>query len=151
VPLLRDVVAPVVDGLQRGLEARRMILESHVPEGMTVEADRDLLRIVVDNLLSNAIKYGREGGKVRIEAVHEVDPTVLSVYNEGPGVAPDKIPLLFRKFSRVYHPELVGQKGTGLGLYICKEIIDKHGGRISVTSEEGRWIQFSVALPERQA
>jgi two-component system NtrC family sensor kinase len=147
VALRPVVIAPVIEGLERGIEDKKMALEVSVPEAMAVEADKDLLRIVVDNLVSNAIKYGREGGTISIEAVQASGQCILSVANEGEGIPADKIPLLFRKFSRVHDPKLVGKKGTGLGLYICKEIIEKHGGRIWVESEQGKWAKFTVSLP----
>jgi signal transduction histidine kinase len=97
--------------------------------------------------VSNAIKYGREGGTISVEADRTGGQCVIKVANEGEGIPADKIPLLFRKFSRVHDPKLVGKKGTGLGLYICKEIIEKHGGRIWVESEQGKWAKFTVSLP----
>jgi CheY-like chemotaxis protein/anti-sigma regulatory factor (Ser/Thr protein kinase) len=143
-----QVVNPVVEGLRRALEERRMVLENHIPLELDLDADRDLLRIVYDNLLSNAVKYGREGGRVVLEAQAGAGGYKLSVANEGPGIPPDKLPQLFRKFERLDTPEYAGKKGTGLGLYICKEIVEKHGGRIWAESEAGQWTRFVFTLPQ---
>jgi two-component system NtrC family sensor kinase len=148
VNLAADVVAPVLEGLQRGFQERGMAVENQIPADMAVEADRDLLRIVYDNLLSNAAKYGREGGRVTLEARDGTGELRLSVSNEGAGIPAEKLPMLFRKFGRLDTPEYAGKKGTGLGLYICKEIIEKHGGKMWAESEVGRSASFIFTLPE---
>ncbi|MCX6032876.1 MAG: cache domain-containing protein [Chloroflexi bacterium] len=148
VNLATDVVAPVLEGLQRGFQERGMTIENHIPPDLAVEADRDLLRIVYDNLLSNAAKYGREGGRVTLEARDGTGELRLSVSNEGAGIPAEKLPMLFRKFGRLDTPEYAGKKGTGLGLYICKEIIEKHAGKMWAESEVGRSASFIFTLPQ---
>lgn len=143
-----EVVDPAIEALRRELEEKGMAVEVRIPPGMRVVADRDLLRIVYDNLLSNAIKYGKEGGHIVLEARESDDEVVLSVWNEGPGIPRDKLPLLFQKFSRLDVPSHAKKRGTGLGLFICKEIVERHGGRIWAESEEGKWAKFSFTLPK---
>jgi two-component system NtrC family sensor kinase len=147
VVLQTDVVAPIVEGLARSLQEKKMTLENEIAPTLELNADRDLLRIVYDNLLSNAIKYGREGGKI-VLAAHASDTRVtLSVLNEGEGIPPDKMGLLFKKFSRLPGTGAASKKGTGLGLYICKEIVEKHGGTIWAESQVGAWTKFIFELP----
>jgi signal transduction histidine kinase len=141
------ILAPVAESHERALLAREMKLETAIPPGFEVYADKDLLRIVIDNLLGNAIKYGRDGARVRIEAMPHGGEARVSVTNDGEGIPADKLSLLFRKFSRVADASLAGKKGTGLGLYICKEIVEKHGGKIWVESEQGKWTRFTLSLP----
>ncbi len=148
VALDSEIIQPVIDGLHGAIEERRMTVESTIPPGLALDADRDLLRIVYDNLLTNAVKYGREGGRILLEAQGGPDTFTLAVCNEGPGIPPDKLPMLFKKFGRLDTPEYAGKKGTGLGLYICKEIVERHGGRIWAESEEGRWTRFAFTLPQ---
>ena len=74
----------------------------------------------------------------------------LNVCNDSTGIAPDQIPLLFKKFSRLYNPEYADQRGTGLGLYICREIVEKHGGVIQADSQMGEWVEFSFTLPQEE-
>ncbi len=146
--LCSEVVEPVVGGLARGMQERKMVLENNIPPQMELEADRDLLRIVYDNLIANAIKYGREGGKITLEATEQDSVVTLSVSNEGAGIPADMLPRLFKKFSRLDIPAYRGKKGTGLGLYICNEIVEKHGGKIKAESKKGEWVRFSITLPK---
>jgi CheY-like chemotaxis protein len=141
------VVEPILEGLRRSLEDRKMAVENRIPADLEIDADRDLLRIVYDNLLTNAVKYGRDGGKIELDARNGAGSYKLSVQNEGAGIPPDKLPMLFQKFGRLDTPEYAGKKGTGLGLYICKEIVEKHGGRIWVESEPGQWTRFTFTIP----
>jgi two-component system NtrC family sensor kinase len=144
VPIVSDVVAPVMEGLGRELQEGQMVVENRVPGGMEVECDPNLLRIVYDNLLSNAIKYGRAGGTILLDAQEGVDSVTLCVRNDGEGLTQEEMAQLFRKFGRLGQ---VGKKGTGLGLYICREIIEAHGGEIWVDSKLGEWVMFSFKLP----
>lgn len=148
VDLYIDVVKPALDSFARAIDEKKMSLDNRVPEAIILNADRNLLRIVYDNLLANAIKYGREGGKIVLDAQPNGDhQIVLSVYNEGCGIPPDKLPQLFKKFSRLTGPEYARKKGTGLGLYICKEIVEKHGGKIWAESHVGAWTRFIFTVP----
>jgi two-component system NtrC family sensor kinase len=147
VSLSAHVVTPVLEGLDRALQERKVVVENRIPEDMIVNADGNLLRIVYDNLLSNAIKYGREGGAIVLDCQESSTWVTLSVRNDGEGIPPEKMPLLFKKFSRLDSPEYMGKKGTGLGLYICKEIVEKHGGEIWADSKMGEWVKISFTLP----
>jgi len=75
------------------------------------------------------------------------DNVTLSVFNEGKGIPPEKMPKLFQKFSRLDSPEHAKKKGTGLGLYICREIVQEHGGKIWADSKAEEWVRFSFTLP----
>jgi two-component system NtrC family sensor kinase len=149
VHLRSQVVEPVIEGLSKSLEEREMHLVDRLPEDLEVYADSDLLRVVYDNLLSNAIKYGEEGGTIALDASLGEDEVTLSVYNEGQGIPPEQMPRLFKKFSRLDSPEYAKEKGTGLGLFICREIVEEHGGQIWADSEEGEWVRFSFTLPDQ--
>jgi signal transduction histidine kinase len=82
-----------------------------------------------------------------LEARQGMDRVTLSVRNDGAGIPPEKIAMLFRKFGRLDTPESVAKRGTGLGLYICKEIVEKQGGEIWADSRVGEWVKFSFTLP----
>jgi signal transduction histidine kinase len=146
-PLNARVVKPVLQELENGIQRRQMAIENGIPEGKVVYADAGLLKIVYGNLLSNAVKYGREGGTIGLEVQDHGLAITLSVCNDSSGIAPDQMPLLFKKFGRLYDPEYADQRGTGLGLYICREIVEKHGGSIWVDSQMGEWVKFSFTLP----
>ena len=146
-PLLAEVIAPVLEGLGPELHQKKMVLDNHIAAEIQIKADKNLLRIVYDNLLSNAIKYGKEDGKIELDYKHDKDEVICSVRNEGKGISQEHLSMLFKKFSRVDSPEYAGRRGTGLGLFICREIIEKQGGRIWVESEGQRWVMFSFTLP----
>jgi signal transduction histidine kinase len=125
-----------------------MLVENRISESMVLHADGNLIRIVYDNLLSNAVKYGREGGAIVLDAQESEDKVTLSVRNDSEGIPPEKMAVLFKKFSRLDSPEYAGKRGTGLGLYICKEIVEKQGGAIWADSRVGEWVKFSFTLPK---
>jgi signal transduction histidine kinase len=84
---------------------------------------------------------------VRITAEIADGRAQFGVFNEGDGVAPEQRACLFQKFSRLDTAVTRGQKGTGLGLFITRHIVEAHGGRISVESEPGSWVEFRFDLP----
>ncbi len=111
-------------------------------------ADRFWISQVVMNLINNAIKYTQPGGKV-IVTTGKVDDEFISVsvIDNGPGIPSDALPHMFEKFFRVSGSLEQGSKGTGLGLYISKAIIEEHGGTIEVDSREGHGTTFRFTLP----
>jgi two-component system phosphate regulon sensor histidine kinase PhoR len=145
-PLHQRVIEPVLQGLEHEIQARRMVIEDRIPAGKVVYADANLLRIVYNNLLSNAAKYGVEGGTIVLDLQQDAYTTVLSVRNDSQGIPPEQLARLFGKFSRLDDPEYTVKRGTGLGLYICKQIVESHGGKISADSKLGEWVEFRVTL-----
>ncbi len=112
-----------------------------------VKGDQSKLRQALQNLVSNAVKYSPKGGKVDIAVVNYSDEEILfSVCDEGIGIPPEQRDKLFQKFSRVDSAEVNNIKGSGLGLWICREIIKAHGGRIWVESESGLGSKFKFTL-----
>ncbi len=140
------VIDPAINGLAEEMRKHHMTLDIGVHEETMVDADPDLLRIVYDNLIGNAVKYGRDGGVIRLREKVRDGRQVFSVYNEGAGIPREKMDLLFKKFSRIYSQENAGKRGSGLGLYACREILQKHGGKIWAESEPGKWVEFSFEI-----
>jgi signal transduction histidine kinase len=114
------------------------------------EADRDKVKQVLLNLLTNAIKYNREHGTIRLllERVDEVEHPMIqiAVKDSGFGISHEHQKHMFQKFYRVPTLENVA-RGTGLGLVLCKNIIESHGGRIWLESEEGTGSTFFFTIP----
>jgi signal transduction histidine kinase len=104
---------------------------------------------VIENLISNAVKYSPERSPIRVSLRAEDSRVLVSVSDQGPGISREKIPLIFDRFYRVEENGAV-VKGTGLGLFITREIVKMHGGSISVSSKEGEGSTFTIQLP-RQA
>jgi two-component system NtrC family sensor kinase len=148
--LRADVLDPVLRDLRGRLDARRMRVEIALPEDLGLRADASLLRIVCSNLINNAAKYGRDDGLVRVSAERADGAVEVHVWNDGPGVPAGKLGDLFRKFSRIHAP-MDEQPGTGLGLFITREIIRRHGGDIRVENSPGEWIDFAFTLPTGDA
>jgi len=142
-----DVLRPVLSNLRGRLEARRMQVEVDCQEDLIVQADPSLLQIVWENLLGNAAKYGKQGGRVRVSGRRVAGGWAeFHVWNDGPGVPADQLGRLFEKFFRI--PSQVEQeRGTGLGLFLTREILRRHRGDIRAESEYGRWIDFIFTLP----
>ncbi|MCX6560541.1 MAG: response regulator [Candidatus Aminicenantes bacterium] len=143
-----DVIREVVEVPEVRDNLRRMPILTEITDDPPIHGDPQLLRIVVRNLVNNAVKYGRDETPVRIGLERRSGEIVLSVRNEGVGIAPEDIRnRLFKRFERLKQRGTEGVKGSGLGLYICRTIVEKHKGRIWAESEPGAWAAFFVALP----
>jgi CheY-like chemotaxis protein/anti-sigma regulatory factor (Ser/Thr protein kinase) len=110
-------------------------------------ADGERITEVVDNLLANAVKYSPGGGEVRLAVRRERETAVVSVTDQGIGIDPEKLGLLFRPFSRAHDRVATGIEGFGLGLSICERIVRAHGGSFDVESAPGEGSTFSFTLP----
>nr|WP_283769988.1 ATP-binding protein [Mucilaginibacter sp. Bleaf8] len=113
---------------------------------LIVEADRDKIDQVLDNLVNNAVKYAPASKHISIQYYKDGDMVKVSVADKGPGIPPEKLPHLFERYYRV---DSGGHQysGLGLGLYICSEIIKRHGGQIGVHSAAGNGTTFWFTLP----
>ena len=149
VAFQEEVVEPAVELILPQIQARGMTLERRYPEGLgMVQCDPNLLEIVLVNLLGNAVKYGREEGLVRIQVGRRPEGVRVAVWNAGPGFPAEERPRLFRRFSRLRDPELLEQKGAGVGLYTSWRIVRMHGGSMDATSVQGEWAEFSLDIPQ---
>jgi len=142
VPLLRRVIA----GAQL-TSPRHNILIRTASEMPLVQADGGKIEIVVGNLLRNAVNYSPLGGNVIVEVSQQGEDTVISVEDEGIGISASQFPQLFDRFVRGESADAQQVPGHGLGLYIARGMVERHGGRIWVESEAGRGSRFSFTLP----
>lgn len=130
------------------IEPRKQSLEVDVEEGLPlVRADKAKVRQVLVNLLSNAAKFTPDGGNLRIEVVRENSWCQVSVIDNGIGIRGEDQERIFEPFCQVGEPLIKGVGGTGLGLTIARQIVEKHGGRIWVESEYGKGSRFIFTLP----
>jgi len=116
-----------------------------------VDADRDHLEQVLDNLVSNAIKFSPEGGTIMLRVREQGDTVVVSIKDPGVGIPGDQLDAVFGLFYQAEDPVSRRTGGMGLGLYISKEIISRHGGQIWAESEPGAGSTFNFSLPRTPA
>ena len=129
----------------------------HLPDGVSLRlarngtqrivCDENKLRQVLTNLIDNAIKYSPDGGQVEIRLAAEDGECLIQVADEGLGIPSSELERIFEKFYRLDPQQTRGVGGSGLGLYICRELVERMNGRIEVDSEPGRGSRFTVALP----
>lgn len=116
--------------------------------GVSLMGDVGLLEIVYRNLFGNALKYRHPGGKIAYGVTFLGNAYLFNVWNEGPGVPLDQVEKIFEKFYRVQDETTREKRGTGLGLYNIRRIIEAHGGRVWCETQPGQWINFLFILPK---
>lgn len=150
---LCPVLAAAVQTCQVEADKTEVQLALDCPENLLVAMNDTLLEQAVVNLLVNAIKYSQKGGTVQLQAGVAGDPAdkkvVITVKDNGCGIAPEHLPRLFERFYRSDRARSRSVGGTGLGLAIVKHIVQAHGGRIDVQSQEGVGSEFRVSLTGR--
>jgi signal transduction histidine kinase len=139
-----EVVAPLLEP--------KHTLEMDLPDRrVRVNADRDRTRTIIANLLSNAIKYSPDGGAITCQVRARAGTARVSVSDEGLGIAKESVPILFTRFGRVITPQTEHLKGTGLGLFLARQLARLQDGDITVASIEGEGSTFTLQLPLAEA
>ncbi len=157
-------VDPVVRQMDIQFKQRNVTLVKNIPEGLpSVHVDASKTEQVVMNFLSNALKFSKSGGSVTLSAsIYEPEPgsvvagsprrfVRVSVTDNGVGIAKEELPLLFERYRQVSSAKVAKQKGTGLGLVICKLVVEAQKGTVSAESEPGKQTTFSFTLPVAEA
>jgi PAS domain S-box-containing protein len=141
---LRGLIAEVVDATPDVASHCRTTV---APDAACAMVDVDRFVQVLSNLLSNAHKYGAPGTPIDVCVESAGDMVRVTVTNEGPGIAPDEIPKLFSRFARTRSAQSGKTPGLGLGLYICRGLVEAHGGALWVDSLPGRQTRFQFTVP----
>jgi len=148
VESLEPVVRQAVQNLRTLIGERHIVLDCTFEPGLPdLLMDSNRIAQVITNLLSNAIKFSPPEGRIEVRAETAGPMLRLSVCDCGEGIAPEDIPKLFRKFSQIDSGSTRRVGGTGLGLVICKGIVEQHGGTIGVESVPGEGSTFYILLP----
>ncbi|HEY8286535.1 MAG TPA: GAF domain-containing protein [Chloroflexota bacterium] len=143
---LQSLVDQAVEEL--GTKYRGQVIDVHPgPPGLYVMADAQRAIQVIANVLDNAVKYSHVGAPVHLGWTAHRATARISIRDHGPGISKEDLPRLFQRFSTLGHPPRPGQVGTGIGLYICKKIMEAMDGRITVTSRPGTGSTFHITLP----
>lgn len=142
----RDLAQTVCSRLRQLAVDKKINLLNHVPPHARIYADGSLFLQAVQNLVSNAIKFSREGDTI---SIHIPDPAEgsIAIEDTGIGIAKARLESLFTDDKASTTPGTAGEKGTGLGLHLCREIMKTHGGSISAKSEEGKGSAFFLTFP----
>ena len=145
---IKEVIDKVVVRLRKIADDKKITVEADVPETLPIiEGDSEKLEQVITNLVHNAIKFNSEGGRVTVAAVVRNSRMLVQIVDQGIGIPAGDVPHLFDKFFKVDGSMPWTSSGTGLGLYIVKQIIEAHGGKIWVESSYGEGSAFSFELP----
>ena len=144
----------LLDICRDAVEVHRLLtgrtIELEMPNSpVTLIADSDRLNQVVVNLVDNAVKYSPEGTIVRVAVGQYDEIALIQVHDEGSGIPEDQQTLIFEPFYRTPDVQSSSKSGLGLGLAICKEIVERHGGHIGCNSQMGKGSVFFVGLPLR--
>ncbi len=145
-----EIISEVVNILEPSANAKSIVLEHITGNESVVYADIYMLKAILRNLVSNAIKFTKKGGRIQISAVHNLDVTVIKVADNGVGMKQETMEKLFNITSLQSSKGTDNEIGTGLGLLLCKEFIDKHNGKIWVNSNEGKGTEISFSLPDKK-
>ena len=145
---LKEKVADILNVLRGNAVQKEICLINNIPENIFVNADPNMLQSVIQNLVSNAIKFTNHKGSISVDAEEKNNIYNISVKDNGVGIDQKDIHKLFRIDVQFTMLGTEREKGTGIGLNLCKELIEKHGGKIWVESELGKGTTFIFTLPK---
>ncbi|MHB1686119.1 MAG: PAS domain S-box protein [Ignavibacteriaceae bacterium] len=144
---LIDLVNGIVKLLNPNALKKNISLITEIDDNICVKADKYMLNSVLQNLISNAIKFTYEKGEIKISAVSNNPFVEINITDTGMGMSDDEIDKVFRVDSIYITKGTTGEVGTGLGLVICKEMIEKHGGKINIESQKRIGSSFKFTVP----
>lgn len=144
---LSDIIENVLNQAATNASLKQIQLKKNIPCSVKIFADEDTMSTIFRNLVSNAIKFSNDDSVVNITVTQNTHIATVSIADQGIGIAPEDIDKLFRI---EHNPSRIGtakEKGTGLGLILCKEFVEKNGGTIKVESELNKGSVFTITVP----
>ena len=144
---LYELLREEIENLRTLAEQKQITIMYSVGTDLNVTADLQMVKTVLRNLISNAIKYTGTNGEISINAKEDNQYVVVAIKDNGTGISPEIRKKLFKIDSLQSTPGTNNEKGTGLGLLLCKEFVELHGGSIWVESEAGKGSRFAFTLP----
>jgi PAS domain S-box-containing protein len=144
---LFETLCQAIELLKEVAREKDIEIETRIDNNIKLDADSTMLETVVRNLISNAVKFTNPNGKIIVAAEKNENACVVTVEDNGVGISEENIEKLFKIDKGISTKGTSGEQGTGLGLLLCKEMIDLHNGKIIVESEHGKGTKFSVVIP----
>ncbi len=143
---VHDELMDIIDALHLNFSQKEINIVNEVEKDIIVNADKNMLELVLRNLISNSIKFSNKQGIVKVTSVQKNGQIEFTVSDNGVGIPKDDLNKIFRIDVHYSTQGTSKEKGTGLGLILCKEIIEKHGGEIKIKSEKGKGTDVSFTL-----
>jgi len=143
-----NLVNEVTELLSEAAQQKSIGIVKELPRNILSFADKSMISTILRNLISNSIKFTLPGGQIVISAVRKKDELIINVADNGVGIKKEVLGKLFQIAENQTTLGTQNERGTGLGLILCKEFVEKHGGRIWVESEPGVGSKFSFAIPK---
>lgn len=144
---IKNVCDDVLSLLNESAAVKQIEIISEINADLELHADVDMLRTILRNLISNAIKFTHEKGQITLRAEQTGADIIITVSDNGIGMSQNTISKLWQIADLYTTPGTKGEKGTGLGLMLCKEFVEKHNGKIWVESEVGKGSDFKFTMP----
>jgi PAS domain S-box-containing protein len=142
-----DICNKVLENMKPSADAKKITINYYTTAEVNVFADSDMLKTILRNLISNAIKFTNREGHVNIYTINSPENITISVSDNGIGIPPYMASKLFDISQNHTTNGTANETGTGLGLMLCKEFVEKHGGKIWIESKEGKGSDFKFSLP----
>lgn len=144
---LPEIINQVFEELQPHVAEKNLTLEQKLPAALpAVYGNADAIHELFGNLVTNAVKYTLVSGRVEVSALNTGDKVLVKVQDNGVGIPAEAVPHIFEEFYRADNVKAEAVEGVGLGLSIVKQILNSHGGKIWVESEQGKGTTFSFTL-----
>lgn len=145
---ITNLIEEVFNNSKGAALQKKIILSHKLPLDLHILADQNMINTIIRNLISNSIKYTKSDGKINVSVVDHSDELRVSVSDTGIGIVPENIQKLFKIESNFNTPGTAKERGTGLGLILCKEFVERHGGNIWIDSELGKGSVFTFTIPK---
>ncbi len=144
---LKDVAESALSVIEINAVKKKIDIENNIDSGIEIYADKDLMISVIQNLVANAIKFSRAGGKVIISSAKKTDVVEVSISDNGVGISRENLDNLFKIDITHSTVGTEDEQGSGLGLIVCKESVERNGGTIRAESEPGKGSTFTFSVP----
>jgi PAS domain S-box-containing protein len=148
--ILKNVASNVIELMVEKANSKMIAIINYIPDNMIIVADKNMLETIFRNLLSNALKFTPVNGKIEIMATLHMNRYEISVKDTGVGIKREDLNKIFEVGSGFSTRGTENEKGTGLGLLLCKEFVERHHGKIWVESEESKGSMFTFSINQNE-